>query len=58
MSRRSVAKTDRGADRAWAGFNPILTGRENIYNKGAILGFTKMEIDKKFDEIVDFAEAE
>lgn len=29
-----------------AGFNPILTGRENIYNKGAILGFTKIEIMK------------
>ena len=41
-----------------AGFNPILTGRENIYNKGAILGFTKKEIDSKFDEIVDFAEIE
>lgn len=41
-----------------AGFNPILTGRENIYNKGAILGFTKKEIDRKFDAIVDFAEIE
>ena len=30
-----------------AGFNPILTGRENIYNKGAILGFTKKEIDQR-----------
>lgn len=39
-----------------AGFNPILTGRENIYNNGAVLGFTKKEIDKKFDAIVDFAE--
>ena len=39
-----------------AGFNPVLTGRENIYNKGAILGLTKKEIDEKFDEIVDFAE--
>ena len=28
-----------------AGFNPSLTGRENIYNKGAILGFSKKEID-------------
>jgi lipopolysaccharide transport system ATP-binding protein len=41
-----------------AGFNPILTGRENIYNKGAVLGFTKREVDKQFDEIVDFAEIE
>src|SRR5690606_22379039 len=39
-----------------AGFNPILTGRENVYINGQILGFTKREIDKKFDAIVDFAE--
>src|SRR5690554_486597 len=39
-----------------AGFNPILSGRENIYNNGAILGFTKKEIDDKLDEIIDFAE--
>ena len=39
-----------------AGFNPILTGRENIYNNGAVLGFSKKEIDEKFDAIVDFAE--
>jgi len=39
-----------------AGFNPILTGRENIYSKGAVLGFTKREMDGKFDAIVDFAE--
>lgn len=38
------------------GFNPILTGRENIYNNGAVLGFTRKEIDRKFDAIVDFAE--
>lgn len=38
------------------GFNPILTGRENIYNNGAVLGFTKKEIDQKFDAIVGFAE--
>jgi lipopolysaccharide transport system ATP-binding protein len=35
-----------------AGFNPILTGRENIYNNGAVLGFSKKEIDAKFDAIV------
>lgn len=40
------------------GFNPILTGRENIYNNGAVLGFTKKEIDQKFDAIVDFSEIE
>jgi lipopolysaccharide transport system ATP-binding protein len=39
-----------------AGFNPILSGRENIYNNGAILGFTKKEIDSKVEEIIDFAE--
>lgn len=39
-----------------AGFNPILTGRENIYNNGAVLGFTKEEIDRKFESIIDFAE--
>ena len=39
-----------------AGFNPIMSGRENIYNNGAILGFTKTEIDAKAEEIIDFAE--
>jgi lipopolysaccharide transport system ATP-binding protein len=39
-----------------AGFNPILSGRENIYNNGAILGFTKKEIDAKVEAIIDFAE--
>jgi lipopolysaccharide transport system ATP-binding protein len=38
-----------------AGFHPDLTGRENIYLNGAILGMKKDEIDKKFDEIVDFS---
>jgi lipopolysaccharide transport system ATP-binding protein len=38
------------------GFNPILTGRENIYNNGAVLGFTKKEIDQKYDSIVEFSE--
>jgi len=39
-----------------AGFNGILTGRENIYNNGAILGFSRKEINEKLDEIIDFAE--
>lgn len=39
-----------------AGFNPILTGRENVYVNASILGLTKREIDEKIDEIIDFAE--
>jgi lipopolysaccharide transport system ATP-binding protein len=40
------------------GFHPELTGRENIYLSGAILGMKKAEIARKFDEIVEFAEVE
>jgi lipopolysaccharide transport system ATP-binding protein len=40
------------------GFHQELTGRENIYLNGAILGMTRSEIDQKFDEIVSFAEVE
>lgn len=40
------------------GFHPELTGRENIFLNGAILGMKKAEIRKKFDEIVEFAEVE
>ena len=40
------------------GFHPELSGRENVYMNGAILGMTKAEIDAKFDEIVAFAEME
>ena len=40
------------------GFHPELTGRENIYLNGAILGLKHLEIDRKFDEIVSFSEVE
>jgi len=39
-----------------AGFNPILTGRENIYNNASILGFTKKEVEEKIKSIIDFSE--
>lgn len=38
------------------GFNPELTGRENIYMNGALLGFSTEEVDEMYDEVVDFAE--
>src|SRR3954452_6228159 len=40
------------------GFHPELTGRENIYLNGVILGMRKAEVDRKFDEIVAFSEIE
>ncbi len=39
-----------------AGFNPILTGRENLYANMSILGLSKVEINDRFDEVVEFAE--
>ncbi len=38
------------------GFNPILTGRENIYVNAAVLGLKRAEVDRRLDEIIDFAE--
>lgn len=40
------------------GFNPELTGRENVYLNGALLGFSREEIDARYDDIVKFAELE
>lgn len=40
------------------GFNPELTGRENIFLNGALLGFSRKEVDDMYDEIVEFAELE
>jgi lipopolysaccharide transport system ATP-binding protein len=39
-----------------AGFNPILTGRENVYTNMSILGLSRKEIDERFQDVVDFAE--
>lgn len=57
-TRGSVKVTGRVAPliEVGAGFVPDFTGRENVYLNGAILGMPKKEIDRKFDEIVDFAE--
>lgn len=38
------------------GFNPELTGRENVYLNGALMGFSTTEVDERYDEIVEFAE--
>lgn len=59
-SRGRVAISGRVASllEVGTGFHPELTGRENIYLNGAILGMSKVEIKRKFDEIVDFAEVE
>lgn len=40
------------------GFNPELTGRENVYLNGALMGYSTSQIDKRYQEIVDFAELE
>lgn len=40
------------------GFNPELTGRENVYLNGALLGFSRKEMEEKYDAIVEFAELE
>lgn len=51
LSGRVAALIELGA-----GFHPQLTGRENIYINGAILGLSKAEIDRKLDEIIEFSE--
>ena len=52
LTREKVA----GLIEVGAGFHPDLTGRDNVYLNGAILGMTKEEIDEKFDDIVAFSE--
>ena len=61
-----LLKPDLGSVEIWgkvgamielsAGFNPVLTGRENIYLYGGILGFSRKEIKDKYDQIVEFSE--
>ena len=59
-TKRQIAIKGRVASllEVGTGFHPELTGRENIYLNGAILGMSKIEIRKKFDEILAFAEVE
>lgn len=52
LTREKVA----GLIEVGAGFHPDLTGRDNVYLNGAILGMPKDEIDRKFDDIVEFSE--
>ena len=56
--RGSVAVSGRVAplSPSASGFHPELTGRENVYVNGIVLGLSRAEIDQRFDEIVDFAE--
>jgi lipopolysaccharide transport system ATP-binding protein len=56
--RAAVVGRIRSLLEVGTGFHPELTGRENIYLNGAILGMKKTEIDRRFDEIVAFAEVE
>jgi ABC-type polysaccharide/polyol phosphate transport system ATPase subunit len=61
-----IVKPDAGVIRTWgrtstllalgAGFEPDLTGRENIYLNAALLGMTRREMDERIDDIVDFSE--
>ena len=63
-----ITRPTRGSVRLWGrvgsllevgtGFHPELTGRENIYLNGVVLGMGRVEIEHKFDEMVDFAEIE
>lgn len=54
--RITISESVRALIELGAGFHPMLTGRENIYINGAVMGMSKAEIDRKFDEIVEFAD--
>jgi lipopolysaccharide transport system ATP-binding protein len=56
--RRRSSRRPRSSVIVGTGFHPELTGRENIYLNGAMLGMKKAELERKFDEIVAFAEVE
>ena len=55
---RHPSRSGRLAARSGTGFHPELTGRENVYLNGAILGMRRAEISGKFDEIVEFSGVE
>ena len=51
MRGKVVAHIELGA-----GFNPLLSGRENVYNNGQLLGFSRKEVEERFNAILEFAE--
>jgi len=53
---RVLVRADQPHDRAGRGFDPELSGRDNIYLNGALLGFSRKQMDAKFDRIVAFSE--
>ena len=57
-ARSSSGAASAACSRSGTGFHTELTGRENVYLSGAILGMSRQEVRRKFDEIVEFAEVE